>query len=461
MSSRPPPSSRRPGGGSRRPPRPAGPRPTAPRPPERQRRALSTARSGGRIERGGDRGLAELAAEALRAPVREREVADSLTHPFHTYPARMDPATAKLLVEELAGGGRRGAAVLDPFCGSGTTLVEARAAGLAAIGSDLNPLAIAIARAKTWTAPPGRRAALRALGGDIARRVLAEGKAARRAGHQAAPLRRVGRKPEMRDRALGEWFAPHVRRELEQLGGMVDEAIARDPELGGVLQVVLSSILYKVSRRASDTDPTRVERQVGRGAAARLFAGRVELLCAGLDELARVPGPMPRLLVADARALGREVADRSVDVVVTSPPYAGTYDYAELHRLRMIFLGMDVAPLERKEIGGRSRFVGTPDRTRKALGGHVGDMAGVLKEMARVLVPGGLAAVVVGDSLAGREAVRADALVRDALAAVPARAGLRVVAWAWQERPSVSGAERRAFTPAAPKREHVVLIGRG
>ena len=457
MSSRPPRSSRGPSGGSRRPPRPA-----APRPPERQRRALSTVRSGGRIERGGDRELAELAAEALRAPAREREVADSLTHPFHTYPARMDPASAKVLVEGLAGGGGgRRATVLDPFCGSGTTLVEARAAGLAAIGSDLNPLAVAIARAKTWTAPAGRRAALRALGGDLARRVLAEGKAARRSGHQAAPLRRVGPRPEARDRALGEWFAPHVRRELEQLGGMVDEARARDAELGAILQVVLSSILYKVSRRASDTDPTRVERQVGRGAAARLFANRVELLCAGLDDLARVPGPMPRLLVADARGLGREVADRSVDVVVTSPPYAGTYDYADLHRLRMIFLGMDVAPLERREIGARSRFVGTPDRTRKALGGHVGDMAGVLKEMGRVLVPGGLSAVVVGDSLAGREAVRADAMVRDALAAVPARAGLRVVAWAWQERPAVSGAERRAFSPAAPKREHVVLIARG
>ncbi|HEU5055051.1 MAG TPA: DNA methyltransferase [Kofleriaceae bacterium] len=416
-------------------------------PPPRQRRALSVVRGGGRVERGGDRALAEGLAEALRAPDRDPDAARTFTHGFHTYPARMDPAMARAL---LAGLGGRGA-VLDPFCGSGTTLVEARAAGRASTGGDLNPLAVAIARSKTWTAPPARRRALLETARAIAAEALEEGKAARRAGHHPAPLRRAGKNPSARDRTIGEWFAPHVRRELEQIAALIDGE--PDRELREHLRVLLSSILYKVSRRASDTDPRRVERNIARGNPARLFAARAELLAAGLDELAARPGPMPRVLCADARRL--EVPAGGFELCVTSPPYAGTYDYADLHGLRMAFLGIDPGELERHEMGARARFAGGPDRRARALGDYGRDLAAALAAVARALAPGGRAALVVGDSLAGRAPVRADELVRRAVAAP-----LALVAWAGQERPALGGAEKRAFAGGAPKREHILLLER-
>src|SRR5690606_9082165 len=123
--------------------------------------------------------------------------------------------------------------LLDPFCGSGTVLVEARAAGLRAIGVDLNPLAVLIARAKTWTVPPRRRKELRERGHAIAAASLAAGKAARRsaAAGASAPLRRVpGFDPNARNRRLASWFAPHVRRELEDLAARLDELRAQDGE---------------------------------------------------------------------------------------------------------------------------------------------------------------------------------------------------------------------------------------
>lgn len=417
-----------------------------PGPPSRQRRALTVVRGGGRIERGGDRALSEVLAEALRAPERDPDAAQTFTHPFHTYPARMDPAAVRALLAGLAVTG----AVLDPFCGSGTTLVEARAAGLAATGNDLNPLAAAIARAKTWTAPQSRRRALLETARAIAAETLEEGKAARRAGHRQAPLRRAGKNPSSRDRRIAEWFAPHVRRELEQLAALIDGET--DRELREHLRIVLSSILYKVSRRASDTDPRRVERNIARGNPSRLFAARAELLCAGLDELAARRGPMPRILVGDARRL--EVADGLFELAITSPPYAGTYDYADLHGLRMTFLGIDAEKLERREMGPRSRFTGAPDRRARALDEYRRDLAAAMESIARALAPGGRAALVVGDSLAGREPVRADRIVRDAIAPP-----LALVAWAWQERPALGGAEQRAFA-AGVKREHILLVER-
>lgn len=407
-------------------------------------------RAGGNIQWSGATEEAKLLADAMAAAAREDRRAETLTHPFHTYPARMHPATARRLVEALAGG--RGASLLDPFCGSGTTLVEARAAGLRAVGSDLNPIAVGVARTKTWTAPRPRRVELQRIGQEIAAEALAEGKAARRAGHRQAALRRVGRDPMARDRALGEWFAPHVRRELEQLAALVEEVGEHDAELAGHLRVVLSSLLYKVSRRASDTDGRRVERQVGRGQAARLFGARVELLCSGLDQLASASGPMVRVETADARHLHRVAASGSIGAVVTSPPYAGTYDYADQHALRLLFFGLDPAAVAKGEIGARARFKAGQER---ALADHAADTGAYLAEVARVLAPGGRAAIVVGDSLAGRTAVHADRVLR---AACPPE--LVVIAVASQERP-ILGAERRVFGgEQPPKREHLLLLER-
>jgi len=409
-------------------------------PPSRQRRALTVVR-GGRIERGGDRALSDVLAEALAAPARDPDAAATFTHGFHTYPARMDPAAVRALIAGLDARGP----VLDPFCGSGTTLVEARAAGLASTGSDLNPLAVAIARAKTWSTPPVRRRALLETARAIAAETLEEGKAARRAGHRPAPRRRSA---PARERRIAEWFAPHVRRELEHIAALVDQE--SDREIADILRVILSSILYKVSRRASDTDPRRVERNIARGNPSRLFGARAELLCAGLDELARRHGPMPRVLVADARRL--EVADGGFDLAITSPPYAGTYDYADLHGLRMAFLGIDAGELAKKEIGPRARFAGA--RRDRALDEYQSDLAAALDGIARALRPGGRAALVVGDSMAGRQPVRADRILQSATPA-----SLALVAWAAQERPALGGSEKRSFT-SAPKREHILLFER-
>lgn len=68
------------------------------------------------------------------------------THGFHTYPAKMIPQVAKALLDEY---GVRAAVLFDPYCGSGTSLVESKLHGINAIGSDLNPLARLIAKVKT------------------------------------------------------------------------------------------------------------------------------------------------------------------------------------------------------------------------------------------------------------------------------------------------------------------------
>ena len=67
------------------------------------------------------------------------------THDLHLYPAKLNPNVARRLISQY---GENAENLLDPFCGSGTTLVEGRLAGLNTIGYDVNPTARFMTRAK-------------------------------------------------------------------------------------------------------------------------------------------------------------------------------------------------------------------------------------------------------------------------------------------------------------------------
>ena len=261
----------------------------------------------------------------------------------------------------------------------------------------------------------------------------------------------AGVDPNARNRRRASWFAPHVRRELEDLAARIDAVRADDAELADVLKACLSAILYKVSSRTSDTDSTWVDRNIGRGAAARAFVQRAELLAAGLDDLSRNHGTPPEIFEMDARRLGDVVPDGSAAGMVTSPPYPGTYDYAEHQRLRFDFLALRHRELDAGELGPRRAFENdAPAAYQKWRAAH----AEVIAAIGRALAPGRAAVLVAGDSVAKGRALYALDELRDALTS-----DLTIEAWASQERPMLGVAERRAFGERV-KAEHAVVLRR-
>jgi DNA modification methylase len=87
----------------------------------------------------------DLRYASLLAAANSTTKVSSLTHSFYRYPARFGETFVREVVLNFS---REGDAVLDPFCGGGTTLVEALSLGRIALGSDLSELAIFVARAK-------------------------------------------------------------------------------------------------------------------------------------------------------------------------------------------------------------------------------------------------------------------------------------------------------------------------
>jgi DNA modification methylase len=354
-----------------------------------------------------------------------------LVHGFHSYPARFHPELPRRLFA-----GTPGARVLDPFVGSGTTLVEAALAGRAGLGVDANPLAVALSRLKATPLSDEKRALLAGAAASVAADSAERVRAARRASTPREPPRKATRYDDPRR------YPPHVFRELVTLRERID--VLSDEWTRNALRLVLSSIVVKVSLQRSDTDETLVERNVPRGAATRHFAARaVELVARMADFAARVPPgtPAPEVHLGDARHLAK-IPSETIDLVITSPPYLGTYDYTQHHARRFGWVGLDPKPLFDLEIG--SRRGATVEGWRR-------DVSAFVREVARVLRSGGWGYFLVGDSAIGQVAIPGDTELRRAAEA----ARLSFVAMASQARP-----EPYAPTRGAGRNEHLVAFRR-
>jgi DNA modification methylase len=358
-------------------------------------------------------------------------------HGFHSYPARLHPETAGRLIEAFS---PAGASVLDPFCGSGTVLVEALIRGRRGHGVDANPLAIELSWLKT------RAAHARWLGTieDSAKAVAVHADARRT--DRSGSTRRYGGQ----DLAL---FAPHVLLELDGLRDGISRVSS--PEQARALALVLSAILTKVSRRGGDASTRTGTKRIASGYTIKLFARKATELVRRVHEFeALLPErpPAVKLELGDARRLG-SVRPGSIDLVLSSPPYAGVYDYYEHHKLRFRWLGLEARGFEQSEMGSRRQARSAkPDQ---ALADFSRDLAACLREIGRCLAIGGRAALVVADSVLGGRALYADDLVGQ----LAPPAGLKVLARAAQIRPHFHTPTRDAFQHR-PRAEHLILLSR-
>lgn len=397
----------------------------------KQRRSLSHV--GGAVTFRGEEALRPALERALAVSSDERETRAHV-HGFHSYPARLHPMTAHRLVEALS---RPGATVLDPFCGSGTVLVEAVLAGRAAVGIDVNPLSILLSRVKCGKTNGATRAAILKQA-DLAM--------------QDADERRRAKMPphKLYSTAVRRWFDAHVLLELDSLHECVQRV--RDEQVRDALELVFSSLLTKVSRKAGDTAPREVGKRIASGYAIRHFGDRTRELVAQLEAYARLLGtraPTARVFGGDARRLDK-IPPNSIDLVVSSPPYPGVFDYVEHHELRLQWLGLKVQGFARDEIGARRQMDRLGD---KALERWRSDLSGVLRALHRVLRHQASACLVIADSVVAGEAVFADELLLELAPPL----GLEIAAVASQRRPYFHRATAALFT-GRPRREHVVVL---
>lgn len=354
-----------------------------------------------------------------------------LTHNLHPYPAKFIPQLPNELIRKFCSSS---GTVCDPFCGSGTALLEAALLGHDALGFDLNPLAVLISRAKTAKLSSPELATLRRFRTRFAKKFLNTDR-----GLTEFTI------PEFRNRS--KWFTPDAQRELAAIKRSI--AAVGSEKLREILIVCFSAIIVKASNQESDTRWKAIDKGRSRGDAIRFF---LEKLDSTLDRLTELSSKLRSVRVCVTQANAKNLApipDAKVDFVVTSPPYMNSYDYYLYHKLRMFWLGVDHYPIQAEEIGSRNKH---SDHGHD-LEDYLSEIQKTMVETRRILKDGSFAAYIIGDSILRAKLVR----MNDYYQRIAGRSGLRLVdSFSYDQR-----AYTKAFTAnykSLAKQSHILLF---
>jgi excisionase family DNA binding protein len=323
-----------------------------------------------------------------------------LTHSLHPYPAKYIPQIPNALIQELSSVGDT---VLDPFCGSGTTLVEALLLKRHVIGIDANPLACLIARAKTTRLSEDNLEQLRQLEAHaiaLAQQQLGTLPLFPNLSMISVPISR----PTFD--GIDFWFEPHVVDELAMIKTMcsaIENESARQVAL-----TAFSSIIVTVSRQDSDTRYVRRIKDIRPGDTIQRFVRALSSAIGRTAEFAELTESRFTCRVIHANILDKP-STGPVDLVVCSPPYPNAYSYHLYHRTRMLWLDMDQPTFKKVEIGSHRKY------SQKNGGATVNTFRAELKEILAwlqgCLRPDGYACFVVGDSILKGQVIHNDQLL--------------------------------------------------
>jgi len=256
-----------------------------------------------------------------------------VTHGLHPFKGKFYPQLAKAIlnITDAPLGGR----VFDPFCGSGTFILEGMLNGFIAYGCDYNPLSAKITTAKTSILLLPREIV------DLAIRSLLN----RVIDREVRVPDALDQFPSDTHRELMSWFPVSVLHKINWLLSQI--RVFGNPALIDFFEVIVSSLIREVSHQ--DPADLRIRRRKTHLEDAPVF----DLFCKYLQAqharlikywsvAGRQPGTLhaPIIRCGDARKtetlMNLSLASNSVDCVVTSPPYATALPYIDTDRLSLL-----------------------------------------------------------------------------------------------------------------------------
>lgn len=312
-------------------------------------------------------------------------------HRLHPYLGKFIPQLVEIFLRKYF---KPGQTVLDPFCGSGTTLVQANELGINSVGYDISAFNVLLCRAKTAKYDI-RKAQKEVL--DILKRTKAEIKKVYSNG-QLSFWNEEGSTLsfETKNEYLLTWYTPRALSEL-----LIYRHFIKDYEYQDLLKIILSRSArsarltthfeldfpkkpqkepywcYKHSRICQPTNE------------ALKFLNRYSYdTLSRIEEFARI---RTDATVEVFHADSRKVDFPPIHGVITSPPYVGLIDYHEQHAYAYHLLGLEDE--RENEIGSA-----TEGTSQKAKQKYQEDIAEVFRRVGKSLLPGGRVIVVAADT---------------------------------------------------------------
>lgn len=310
-----------------------------------------------------------------------RKNAKYVTHGLHPYKGKFYPQLVKGLINLCTL--KPGAKIFDPFCGSGTTLLEGYLNGYQTFGCDLHPLGVKIANAKVGILEVNPDVVREAVG-TLVNKI------------KQAPQQLPKDKEQLHEDCLDEidrWFPQPVVFKLNWLLRSirsVSEGVIRD-----FLEVVLSSIIREVSQQ--DPMDLRIRKRkepIQDADVFGLYLNALDTQYERIEQFWSVRGYSPgkfrhcKVVEGDSREESTLVRlginDSSVDLILTSPPYATALPYIDTDRLSLLVLfGMGASsrrPIEYSLVGSREILVKERRRLEETLASDAAELPESLRK---------------------------------------------------------------------------------
>ncbi len=334
-----------------------------------------------------------------------------ITHGYHRYPAKFIPQIVSRLAEKYT---KEGDLIVDPFGGCGTTLVEAKIMGRPSLGVDINPVAVLITKAKITPIDPQK---------------IEKAFAALKAKLDTYNKDTKVKAPE--HERIDYWFKPEEKRKLAFIFAEISKL--KNQDIRDFFYCGFSNILKNCSILLQKSNKPTRDLNKKPSEPIQTFYKQVKMMMRGnarFYELSKEKNHLQipsQVYCTDARTV--PVKNNSVKLIVTSPPYVTSYEYADLHQLTALWLEYtkDLSDFRKRFIGTsyhskkdlilksglaekiRNELLKKDKKTAEEVSTYFSEMNQVFAEMKRMLKKSGKACIVIGNtSLKGVEILNAE-----------------------------------------------------
>ena len=272
--------------------------------------------------------------------INRLEAGDRAFHDWYRFVLAFPPHLVRTYLQDF--GLQPGQVVLDPFCGTGTTLIEAKLNGINSVGLEANPFAQFASSVKTdWDVDPDALIAnAQEVAHDALQRLAAQGiddscAGAVKTGNGHPHLKRLDAETEkllIKD-SISTLPLHKTLVLLECLTSRQSERY-----YGHLSLALANALVYSISnlRFGPEVGVDKIKEDAPVIAA---WLAAVDRIAGDLRMVAGLARPSSMVHLADARQAGEVLAPESVHAVITSPPYPNEKDYTRTTRLESVLLG--------------------------------------------------------------------------------------------------------------------------
>lgn len=342
----------------------------------------------------------------------KRSETNYISHGYHRYPAKFIPQIVKRLILDYT---VENDTVFDPFGGCGTTLVEAKTLGRRSLGFDINPVAKLITETKITPLNPNSLQNYLKKFSYIYNHFINK--------------KNVFPKHSKR---INYWFDAKIQKELDRLYFTINEI--KNSKVRRFYLCSFSHVLKNCSRWLMKSTKPQIDPNKIPPNTYDTFVNHLKnMMSKNKDfyELLKKSRNLETIAKMKLRDSTKKfpIDDNSIDLIITSPPYVTSYEYADLHQLILLWLGDDTSGYSRwykyaqQYQWFRKRFVGTKlgkhNKSKRFLGifahqiinqlpntrqhaksvsKYFSDMQKSFIEIFRVLKPGKKACIIIGNT---------------------------------------------------------------